>query len=104
SLQLAAGVTFVFICSITSMAIRRGKKWGAQIITAIFGTLFYLCLIIIAAIVGIIGFYKVMQMYSRVDYSDVSLSTYVDQTLYRSALFVFTFHIWFLISKCCCCR
>uniref|UniRef100_A0A0M3I0Z2 Uncharacterized protein n=1 Tax=Ascaris lumbricoides TaxID=6252 RepID=A0A0M3I0Z2_ASCLU len=104
SLQLAVGVTFFFTCSITSMAIRHGKKWGAQIITGIFGTLFYLCLILIAVIVGIIGFYKVMQMYSRVDYSDVSLGTYVDQTLYRSALFVFTFHIWFLISKCCCCR
>ncbi|KHN78113.1 hypothetical protein Tcan_17207, partial [Toxocara canis] len=104
ALQLALGSTFFLTCSVTSIAIRRGQKWGARIIVGLFGTFFYLCLVVVTIIAGIIGFYQVMQMYSQVDYVDVSLESYIDQTFYRCAIVVFSFHIWFSVSKCCCCR
>ncbi|VDK21358.1 unnamed protein product [Anisakis simplex] len=103
-LQLTLGLIFFITCSVTSTAVRHHKELGLKILCSLIGTFLYLCLVLITVIVGIIGFYRVMQMYSRVDYVDRSVAMYVDQNLYRAALTVFTFHIWFSVSKCCCCR
>ncbi|VDM97520.1 unnamed protein product [Thelazia callipaeda] len=46
------------------------------------------------------GFYQTIKLYTTVDYEDQQSVYYVDKMLYRSALFIFTFHLCFVFLKC----
>ncbi|MFH4978120.1 hypothetical protein AB6A40_004829 [Gnathostoma spinigerum] len=104
SLLLTLTATFFVTYSITSTSIRNGFRWGRLILASLCGIVVYIAVIIATFIVGIIGFYRVVELYSKVDYVDAATENFMDMLLYRSALAVFTIHIALSMSKCCCCR
>ncbi|EFO25529.1 hypothetical protein LOAG_02953, partial [Loa loa] len=47
-------------------------------------------------------FYWVIKLHGHVEYEDRQSADYVDMALYKSSLFIFSFHICFVLMKCCC--
>ncbi|MCP9258135.1 hypothetical protein DINM_002653 [Dirofilaria immitis] len=88
---------FLFTYSTTKIG---HDKWCCYIIRFV-GCIVYLLIALIVLLVGIIGFYWVVKLYGHVEYEDRQSADYVDTVLYRSSLFAFTFHICFMLLKCC---
>ncbi|KAM3723179.1 Neuropeptide Y receptor type [Dirofilaria immitis] len=95
--QLLLSVIFFFTYSTTKIG---HDKWCCYIIRFV-GCIVYLLIALIVLLVGIIGFYWVVKLYGHVEYEDRQSADYVDTVLYRSSLFAFTFHICFMLLKCC---
>ncbi|VIO92173.1 Uncharacterized protein BM_BM13086 [Brugia malayi] len=96
--QVLLNLIFFFTYATTTKIGER--KWCCQIIRFI-GCIIYLLVSLFVLLIGLVGFYWVVNLYGRVEYEDRQSADYVDTVLYKSSLFTFCFHLCFVLLKCC---
>ncbi|KAK0419145.1 hypothetical protein QR680_013979 [Steinernema hermaphroditum] len=103
-IEIVLALTFILSLCQTKMAITKGLNKGFQIICGLTTVFLYLMIVVLAAIVGIVGFYKSVYLYSRVDYVHPESNYFISKASYRSTVILFTIHIFSVVLKCCYCR
>uniref|UniRef100_A0A0R3RGR5 DUF1084 domain-containing protein n=1 Tax=Elaeophora elaphi TaxID=1147741 RepID=A0A0R3RGR5_9BILA len=91
--------TIFFCIYVTTTKIGEGK-WCCQIARFI-GCIIYVLVAFSVLFIGLIGLYWVVKLYGHVEYEDRQSADYVDNVLYKSSIFIFSFHICFVLLKCC---
>ncbi|TKR66703.1 hypothetical protein L596_022953 [Steinernema carpocapsae] len=103
-IEIILAFTFVLSLCQTKMALTKGFNKGFQIICGLSTVFLYLMIVVLAAIVGVVGFYKSVYLYGRVDYVNEDSMYFISKFGYRSTVAVFTVHIFAIVLKCCYCR
>uniref|UniRef100_A0A1I7YI79 MARVEL domain-containing protein n=1 Tax=Steinernema glaseri TaxID=37863 RepID=A0A1I7YI79_9BILA len=104
TIEIILALTFILSLCQTKMAMTKGLNKGFQIICGLTTVFLYLMIVVLAAIVGVVGFYKSVYLYSRVDYTTPDSVYFMTKASYRSAVIIFTIHIFSVVLKCCYCR
>ncbi|KAL4002615.1 putative integral membrane protein [Acanthocheilonema viteae] len=92
-------LSIIFFCIYATTKANK-NRWCYQIIRFI-GCIIYLLVALFVLFIGFVGFYWVIKLYGHVEYEDRQSIDYIDMMLYNSSLFTFSFHICFVLLKCC---